>query len=146
LDAKKTLALAVVSIGSLAAFYSTSGFLSIDERSALFVLTVAARLMAVIGDFLTLTGDRSGLSTIAIVAIFGLGISIVASKTASAGIFRPIAIGLGASTGVGPVVVVDITTSLIDRLVLPELSDFLAGFPDTLHSLIKKKNTHSPHR
>ena len=73
-------------------------------------------LMVVIGDgLLALTGGGSGLLTVALVAAFGLGISIIASNTASAGIFLPIAIGLGASTGVSPVilaVVVGITTSL----------------------------------
>jgi len=42
------------------------------------------------------------------------------------------------------VVGIAVTIALIDRLVLPELGDFLAGLPDTLHSLVKKKNTHSP--
>ncbi|UCH57246.1 MAG: DASS family sodium-coupled anion symporter [Candidatus Bathyarchaeota archaeon] len=61
------------------------------------------------------TGGGSNLVIIALMAVFSLGISIVASNTASAGIFLPIAIGLGASTGVGPVilaVVVGISTSL----------------------------------
>ncbi|MCW3979704.1 MAG: DASS family sodium-coupled anion symporter [Candidatus Bathyarchaeota archaeon] len=73
-------------------------------------------LVGRIGDsLLELTGGRSGLITIALVAVFGLGISIVASNTASASIFLPIAIGLGTSTGVSPVVlavVVGISTSL----------------------------------
>ncbi len=73
-------------------------------------------LMVVIGDgLLALTGGGSELLTVSLVATFGLAISIVASNTASAGIFLPIAIGLGASTGVNPVilaVVVGITTSL----------------------------------
>jgi sodium-dependent dicarboxylate transporter 2/3/5 len=73
-------------------------------------------LMVVIGDgLLALTGGGSGLLTVALVAVFGLGISIIASNTASAGIFLPIAIGLGASTGVSPVILavaVGITTSL----------------------------------
>ena len=64
---------------------------------------------------LSLTGGRSDLVIISLVAAFGLGISIIASNTASAGIFLPIAIGLGSSTGMSPVilaVVVGITTSL----------------------------------
>jgi sodium-dependent dicarboxylate transporter 2/3/5 len=64
---------------------------------------------------LSLTGGRSELVIISLVAAFGLGISIIASNTASAGIFLPIAIGLGLSTGMSPVilaVVVGITTSL----------------------------------
>ena len=73
-------------------------------------------LVGRIGDsLLALTGGRSGLLTIALVAVFGLGISIVASNTASASIFLPIAIGLGTSTGISPVVlavVVGISTSL----------------------------------
>jgi len=53
--------------------------------------------------------------TLLLVAFFGLGISIVASNTASAGIFIPIAIGVGVSMGISPVVLavaVGITTSL----------------------------------
>lgn len=64
---------------------------------------------------LSLTGGRSELVIISLVAAFGLGISIIASNTASAGIFLPIAIGLGSSTGISSVilaVVVGITTSL----------------------------------
>ncbi len=38
------------------------------------------------------------------------------------------------------VVGIAFTIALIDRLVLPELGDFLASLPDALHSLIKKKN------
>jgi sodium-dependent dicarboxylate transporter 2/3/5 len=73
-------------------------------------------LMVVIGDgLLALTGGGSGLATIILVSSFGLGISMIASNTASAGIFLPIAIGIGVSTGVSPVilaVVVGIATSL----------------------------------
>jgi sodium-dependent dicarboxylate transporter 2/3/5 len=64
---------------------------------------------------LSLTGGRSELAIISLVAVFGLGISIIASNTASAGIFLPIAIGLGSSTGMSSVilaVVVGIATSL----------------------------------
>ena len=67
------------------------------------------------GDLLVLTGERSGLLTIALVTVFGHGISIIASNTASAGIFLPIAIGLGTSTGFSPVILavaVGIATSL----------------------------------
>ena len=49
------------------------------------------------------------------VVVFGLGISIFASNTASAGILLPIAISLGSTTSVSPVilaVVVGISTSL----------------------------------
>ncbi|HUS77471.1 MAG TPA: DASS family sodium-coupled anion symporter [Patescibacteria group bacterium] len=62
-----------------------------------------------------LTGGRSGVLIIALVTVFGLGISIVASNTASAGVFLPIAIGLGSTTGVNPVILavaVGISTSL----------------------------------
>jgi sodium-dependent dicarboxylate transporter 2/3/5 len=64
---------------------------------------------------MSLTSGRSDVVIISLVAAFGLGISIIASNTASAGIFLPIAIGLGLSTGVSPVilaVVVGIATSL----------------------------------
>ena len=53
--------------------------------------------------------------TILIVAYASLGVSVIASNTASAGIFLPIAIGLGTTAGISPVVlaaVVGITTSL----------------------------------
>ena len=64
---------------------------------------------------LLFTGGGSPLLVIALVTVFGLGISIVASNTASAGIFLPIAIGLGQSTGISPVILavaVGISTSL----------------------------------
>ncbi len=64
---------------------------------------------------LFLTRGRSDVVIISLVAAFGLGISIIASNTASAGIFLPIAIALGLSTGASPVilaVVVGIATSL----------------------------------
>jgi sodium-dependent dicarboxylate transporter 2/3/5 len=64
---------------------------------------------------LSMTGGRSEVVIISLVAAFGLGISIIASNTASAGMFLPIAIGLGVSTDVNPVilaVVVGIATSL----------------------------------
>ena len=53
--------------------------------------------------------------TILIVAYASLGVSVIASNTASAGIFLPIAIGLGTTAGISPVVLaaaVGITTSL----------------------------------
>ncbi len=53
--------------------------------------------------------------TILIVAYVSLGVSVIASNTASAGIFLPIAIGLGITAGISPVVLavtVGITTSL----------------------------------
>ena len=61
------------------------------------------------------TGGQSELVIISLVVAFGLGISIIASNTASAGLFLPIAIGLGNSTNVSPIilaVVVGISTSL----------------------------------
>jgi len=61
------------------------------------------------------TGGGNTLITIAIVTFAGLGLSVVASNTASAGIFLPIAIGLGQQTGVNPVILavaVGIGTSL----------------------------------
>ena len=64
---------------------------------------------------LFLTSGRSEVVIISLVAAFGLGISIIASNTASAGILLPLAISLGWSTGVSPVilaVVVGIATSL----------------------------------
>ncbi len=73
-------------------------------------------LVVKISDLLLLfTGGASGLVTIALVVAFGLGISIIASNTASAGIFLPIALGLASSTGVSPVILavaVGISTSL----------------------------------
>jgi sodium-dependent dicarboxylate transporter 2/3/5 len=64
---------------------------------------------------LLFTGGGSPLLVIGLVTLFGLGISVVASNTASAGIFLPIAIGLGKSTGINPVILavaVGISTSL----------------------------------
>ena len=64
---------------------------------------------------LLFTGGGSPLLVIGLVTVFGLGISVVASTTASAGIFLPIAIGLGQSTGISPVILavaVGISTSL----------------------------------
>ncbi len=73
-------------------------------------------LVNVISDWLmTLTAGGSPLIAIVIVVVSGLGISIIASNTASAGIFLPIAIGLGQRIGYSPVILavaVGISTSL----------------------------------
>jgi sodium-dependent dicarboxylate transporter 2/3/5 len=64
---------------------------------------------------LLLTGEASWLVTIAMVVVFGLGLSIIASNTASAAIFLPIAISLANTTGTSPVILavaVGISTSL----------------------------------
>ncbi|HHL41113.1 MAG TPA: SLC13 family permease, partial [Candidatus Bathyarchaeota archaeon] len=64
---------------------------------------------------MNLTSGGSGLIAIIIVVVAGLGISIIASNTASAGIFLPIAIGLGQKIGFSPVILavaVGISTSL----------------------------------
>lgn len=73
-------------------------------------------LVSIISDWLmNLTSGGSGLMAIIIVVVAGLGISIIASNTASAGIFLPIAIGLGQRIGFSPVILavaVGISTSL----------------------------------
>ena len=73
-------------------------------------------LVSVISDWLmNLTAGGSPLIAIAIVVVSGLGISIIASNTASAGIFLPIAIGLGQRIGFSPIILavaVGISTSL----------------------------------
>jgi sodium-dependent dicarboxylate transporter 2/3/5 len=73
-------------------------------------------LVNVISNFLvSFTGGGSPLITISLVTFAGLGISIIASNTASAGIFLPIVISLGQRTGFSPVilaVVIGIATSL----------------------------------
>jgi sodium-dependent dicarboxylate transporter 2/3/5 len=73
-------------------------------------------LVNVISNLLVnLTGGGSPLLLISIVTFTGLGISIVASNTASAGILLPIAICLGQRTGFSPVILavaVGISTSL----------------------------------
>jgi solute carrier family 13 (sodium-dependent dicarboxylate transporter), member 2/3/5 len=73
-------------------------------------------LVNVISDWLmTLTAGGSPIIAITIVVVSGLGISIIASNTASAGIFLPIAIGLGQKIGYSPVILavaVGISTSL----------------------------------
>lgn len=73
-------------------------------------------LVNVISDMLmNLTSGGSGLMAIIIVVLAGLGISIIASNTASAGIILPIAIGLGQKIGFSPVILavaVGISTSL----------------------------------
>jgi len=61
------------------------------------------------------TGGGNPIMTIAIVTFAGLGLSVIASNTASAGIFLPIAISLGQQTGVSPIILavaVGIGTSL----------------------------------
>ncbi|MGD2200650.1 MAG: DASS family sodium-coupled anion symporter [Candidatus Bathyarchaeota archaeon] len=76
----------------------------------------ASGLVVRISEVLTwFTGGTPGITTILLIVAFSLGFSIIASNTASAGIFLPIAIGLGTSTGLNPVilaVVVGISTSL----------------------------------
>jgi sodium-dependent dicarboxylate transporter 2/3/5 len=73
-------------------------------------------LVNVISNLLvSFTGGGSPLLIVSMVTFAGLGISIIASNTASAGIFLPIAISLGQQTGFSPVilaVVVGIGTSL----------------------------------
>jgi len=73
-------------------------------------------LVSVISDWLmNLTAGGTPLIAIVIVVVSGLGISIIASNTASAGIFLPIAIGLGQRIGFSPVILavaVGISTSL----------------------------------
>jgi len=73
-------------------------------------------LVNVISDWLmTLTSGGTPIIAIIIVVVSGLGISIIASNTASAGIFLPIAIGLGQKIGFSPVILavaVGISTSL----------------------------------
>jgi len=73
-------------------------------------------LVGIISDVLmNLTAGGSPLVAITIVVVAGLGISVIASNTASAGIFLPIAIGLGQKIGFSPVILavsVGISTSL----------------------------------
>jgi len=78
-------------------------------------LEVSGLVNVISNMLITFTGSGSPLITIALVTVAGLGISIVASNTASAGIFLPIAIGLGQKTGFSPVILavaVGISTSL----------------------------------
>jgi len=78
-------------------------------------LEVSGLVVRISETLLMFTGGATELANIALILAFGLGISIIASNTASAGIFLPIAIGLGTTTGVSPVilaVVVGIATSL----------------------------------
>jgi sodium-dependent dicarboxylate transporter 2/3/5 len=78
-------------------------------------LEVSGLVVRISETLLRFTGGASELANIALILAFGLGISIIASNTASAGIFLPIAIGLGSTTGLSPVilaVVVGIATSL----------------------------------
>jgi sodium-dependent dicarboxylate transporter 2/3/5 len=73
-------------------------------------------LMNRIGEALLIFTRGAGtIPIILIVSLFGLVITVVASNTASAAIFLPIAIGIAASTGIDPAVlaaIVGITTSL----------------------------------
>jgi len=62
-----------------------------------------------------LTSGMPTIITLFFVGFFGLGISIIASNTASAGIILPIAINLGKQTGIDPIILgilIGITTSL----------------------------------
>lgn len=64
---------------------------------------------------MSMTSGGSPIIAITIMVIAGLGTSIVASNTASAGIFLPIAIGLGQKIGFSPVILavtIGISTSL----------------------------------
>jgi len=78
-------------------------------------LTVSGLVNVISSLLLNITGGGSPIVVIALVTVAGLGISIVASNTASAGIFLPIAIGLGQKIGFSPVILavaVGISTSL----------------------------------
>ena len=78
-------------------------------------LEVSGLVNVISNILLSLTGGGSPLITITLVVFFGLGISIIASNTASAGIFLPIAIGLGQQIAFSPVILavgVGISTSL----------------------------------
>lgn len=78
-------------------------------------LDVSGLVLRISESLMLLTGGRPEIVTIAFVAVFGLGISIFASNTASAGILLPIVISLGSTTRVSPIilaVVVGISTSL----------------------------------
>ena len=78
-------------------------------------LDVSGLVQRISEHLMLLTGGRPEIVTIALVVVFGLGISIFASNTASAGILLPIAISLGGTTSVSSVilaVVIGISTSL----------------------------------
>ena len=78
-------------------------------------LDVSGLVLRISDSLMLLTGGRPEIVTIALVAVFGLGISIFASNTASAGILLPIVISLGSTTSVSPIilaVVIGISTSL----------------------------------
>ncbi len=78
-------------------------------------LDVSGLVLRISDSLMLLTGGRPEIVTIAFVAVFGLGISIFASNTTSAGILLPIVISLGSTTSVSPIilaVVVGISTSL----------------------------------
>lgn len=73
-------------------------------------------LMNRIGEaLLILTRGAATWLIVLIVSFFGLAITVIASNTASAAIFLPIAIGIASSTGLSPAIlaaIVGITTSL----------------------------------
>ncbi|MEM4728071.1 MAG: SLC13 family permease, partial [Candidatus Bathyarchaeia archaeon] len=73
-------------------------------------------LMNRIGEaLLILTRGAATWLIVLIVSFFGLAITVMASNTASAAIFLPIAIGIASSTGLSPAIlaaIVGITTSL----------------------------------
>ena len=78
-------------------------------------LEVSGLVVTISDSLVLLTGGRPEVVTIALVAVFGLGMSIFASNTASAGILLPIAISLGSTTNANPIilaVVIGISTSL----------------------------------
>jgi len=78
-------------------------------------LDVSGLVLRISDSLMLLTAGRPEIGVIALVAMFGLGISIFASNTASAGILLPIAISLGSTTSISPIilaVVIGISTSL----------------------------------
>jgi sodium-dependent dicarboxylate transporter 2/3/5 len=78
-------------------------------------LEVSGLVQRISDSLMLLTTGRPEIVVIALVAVFGLGISIFASNTASAGILLPIAISLGSANSISPIilaVVIGISTSL----------------------------------
>lgn len=78
-------------------------------------LEVSGLTLHISKSLLNFTRGVPEVLTILIVAYTSLGVSVIASNTASAGIFLPIAIGLGTTAGISPVILavtVGITTSL----------------------------------
>lgn len=78
-------------------------------------LEVSGLVLRISESLMFLTGGKPEIMTIALVTVFGLGISIFASNTASASILLPIAISLGSATSVSPIIlaiVIGISTSL----------------------------------